>query len=219
MFLLAIATCLLLIGACKEKENTTAEVVEDEVVTRLPNESDAHFSEALSTLHNAKKTETLDHLAKGIAALKIEGNNIKGQAKASLDLAISNLSSLKMQMEKGKNIGAHQLREAIANAEVHIAHDYLTTTGIYILETPVAVAKRNSSLNFSLGMGALEQQIASMKEDVQFEANTLMAEGKKLQAEKDALEKKIQENSKKTQALLKKHKPEAFQAIPYFGIE
>ena len=55
MFLLAIAPCLLLIGACKEKENTAAEIIEDEVVTKLPNESDAHFSEALKTLHNAKK--------------------------------------------------------------------------------------------------------------------------------------------------------------------
>jgi len=195
--------------SCKQKDSTERieEIIEEETVSKLPNNSDIEFMNALSLLDQQKGKEAATYLKKGVEELKKEGTEIRGLYKTNLNGAIAKLTTMTTDLENGKSVSEEAIREAIVNAEINIAHNYLTTTDIYVLEEPENVVSNKTKRHFNKMLKNLKREEGKMKEAAKKDGKALLDEGKKLEKELKEWEKKAKAYSKKANEHFKEHYP------------
>jgi len=203
---LIVATVIL---SCKQKQanDKVKDIIEEESVAKLPNKSDTYFVEAISFLDAQKGKEASEYLKKGVEALKNEGKEVSGLYKVNLEKAMLQLTNMASDLDNDKNVSEEAVREAIVNAEINIAHDYLTTTDVYILEDPDNVISSKTRKHFNRALKNLKKEEGKMKDDAKKEGEALLKEGEKLEEEFKEWEKKVKKYSKKTHEHFKQYSP------------
>ncbi len=203
---LIVATVIL---SCKQKQanDKVKDIIEEESVAKLPNKSDTYFVEAISFLDAQKGKEASEYLKKGVEALKNEGKEVSGLYKVNLEKAMLQLTNMASDLDNDKNVSEEAVREAIVNAEINIAHDYLTTTDVYVLEDPDNVISSKTRKHFNRALKNLKKEEGKMKDDAKKEGEALLKEGEKLEEEFKEWEKKVKEYSKKTHEHFKQYSP------------
>ncbi|WP_111707684.1 hypothetical protein [Lutibacter citreus] len=211
ILLVAILTMVTLFS-CKQKD--TEIKVEDETVIKLPNTSDEEFMTAIYLLDQQKEKEAVAYLKKGIEDLKKEGKEISGLYKTSLINSIEKLNKITADLENGKSVSTENVRENIANAEISIAHNYLSTTDIYVLEEPDNIASNRTKRHFNRVLKSLKKEEGRMVDKAKEKSKALLKEGEKLDKEYKDWEKRAKEYTKKTNEHFKQHDPVNY--TPYF---
>lgn len=196
--------------SCRDKKEPMEETVEDYTVNRLPNTSDEHFKKALVNLENNKGKEAAGSIDLGVAALEKEGEDINGRPKTNLDKATKVLKKISTDLKDDKKVPVASLREVIANAEINIAHDYLTTDDFYVLDEPEEYLNRTNMKKFHHNLSSLKKKEGKMKDEAKKDGETLLNEGKKLDAEFQAWQKKAVDYTKRSDEHLKKYYPEYY---------
>ncbi len=208
---------ITLIFGCKQKQmnDKVEDIIEEASVSKLPNKSDEYFVEALSALDEQKGKEASKSLKKGIAELSKEGKEVSGLYKVNLERATEQLTQMASNLENGKSVSEQAIREAMANAEINIAHEYLTTSEVYVLEEPDNVVSNKTRKHFNRTFKNLKKEEGKMKVEVKKEGEALLKEGEKLDKELKEWEKKAKEYSKKTNEHFKQHYPHYYPYFPY----
>lgn len=198
----------------KETEGKIENIIEEETVVKLPNNSDEKFMKVLSLLDEQKGKEAAVYLKEGIAALKIEGKDESGLYKTNLKNSIEELTSIASNLENGKSVSTESVREAIANAEINIAHNYLTSSDIYVLENSDNVISNKIKRNFNKVLKNLKNEEGKLKKDAKKSGDALLKEGKKLEKEYKEWENKAKEYTKKMNEHFNEHYPNYY--MPYY---
>ncbi len=205
-----LSTMALMVLACKENPKEEEEVVAEFTVNQLPNNSDKHFAQAITFLEENKNKEAAEHLAQGITALEKEGKEVSGLYKTNLDKAISVMKQIGTDLKNDRKVPVKTLREVIANAEINIAHEYLSTSDYYVLDEPEMAADRATTSKFKNHLANLKKEEGKMKEEAKEEGEALLDEGKKLEAEFKAWQEKATDYAKRSGEHLKKYYPEYY---------
>ncbi|WP_149276285.1 hypothetical protein [Pareuzebyella sediminis] len=201
---------------CKETPKEVDNVIEDYTVTKLPNESDGHFAAALVSLKQDNKKEAAQHLQKGIEELNKEGADVSGLYKVNLEKAMSGLSKLENDLKTGKEVSVESLREMMANAEINIAHDYLSTDDVYVLEEPTTTSSQHTRRAFEHSLNNLKKEEGKFNKEVQKEGESLLDEGRKLEKEYQDWEKRAAAHTKKLNEHFKEYYPEYYVGVYAF---
>jgi hypothetical protein len=201
----------LLAFGCKEKKEAIEDVVEKYNVNRMPNASDTHFAEAVKSMQQNKDIEAADHIKLGVAELEKEGKDVEGLYKVNLNRAEEALKLIATDLNGRKKVSLNTVREMVANAEINVAHDYLSSDQAYVLDEPEQVASRRTSKKFNENLSNLKKEEGKMKDDAKKEGEALLKEGKKLEEDYKAWEKKAAEYAKKTDEHFKKYYPTYYQ--------
>lgn len=201
-----------LMFGCKGQGNEdVADLIEDTTVSRLSNESDEYFSEALASLDKEDNAEAATHLEKGISELKKEGKEVSGLYKKNLDKAIDVLNKIEADLKNGKKVSMNALREIIANAEIKVVHNYLLTSDFYLLDEPEEVFSNRAQRRFEHSFSNLKAREGKMKPEIKNEGDALVKEGKNLDKEYKDWEEKVVEYNKKANEHLKKNYPDLYE--------
>lgn len=203
---------------CKEKiKPPNDDIVEAYSVATLPNPSDEHFSAAINNLDLKNDQEAAKHLQIGIEALEKEGNAVGGLYKVNLDKAIGSLKLMAQDLTSGKKVSEESLREMIANAEINIAHDYLSTDEVYMLEARDQALSNKSRKAFHSTLNNLKKEEGKLKSEAKKEGEALLKEGVQLEKEYQDWQQRSAEHTKKTNELFKKHYPQYYEE--FYGVE
>ena len=213
---LTIIMVTSLFFGCKETPKEVDNVMEDYTVARLPNDSDGQFAAALASLEQDNKKEAAQHLQKGIEELHKEGADVSGLYKLNLEKAIDGLNALADDLKAGKKVSEESLREMMANAEINIAHDYLSTDDVYVLEEPSKTSSQHTRRAFEHSLNNIKKQEGKFKKEVQKEDEALLEEGRKLEKEYKDWEKRAAAHTKKLNEHFKEYYPEYYLGVYAF---
>ncbi|MCB0607468.1 MAG: hypothetical protein KDD12_07125 [Lewinella sp.] len=197
---------LLGFSACRQN-NTTQEALDDESLTELPNKSDKHFEAAFNDLADNDFIHASMELREGAVALKSEEKKLKPDDQEDLAEAIGKIDEICNELDMRIPVEERRIRTAVANAELNVAHKYLITDDIYVLEEPDAKARINLHKNFLKSRTNLEKGLNNLKGDVKTEGQKLMQTTQSLETQVRDLENKMAEQTKKMDAFLAKNKP------------
>ncbi len=214
-----LITAIFLIGLlsrCKEQHKGDMDnVVQEETVATLPNKSDVQFSTAIEALRQNKTKEAAESLKKGSEALKNEGKDLIEPYKENLEKAIGRLSVMTSDLEKGKSVPVESVQETVANAEINIAHDYLTSDEVYVLEESDHVNSSKEKKHFDRAFRNLKKEEGNVQGLVEEERESLIKEGTELDEEYAQWEKKAEDFNKSANVHFKKHSPQYYDQ-PYY---
>jgi FtsZ-binding cell division protein ZapB len=202
--LIALVLMLTLVMSCKEQPK--ADVVEEEMVMKLPNKSDIHFDKALTALSKKEYKIGGEHLATGVNELKEEAKNKGSQFKINLDTSIKHLANIAEQLKKGEKADVDALRTMIANAEINVAHDYLVTDDVYVLTEPEKAKDYKLHKFLDHNLKNLETGTSKLEGEAKKAGEKLRAEGKELKQDYEAWKKRAEEHRKETEAFFATHK-------------
>ena len=206
-----------MLSCSNQDEQSTDGIVEEDIVSTLPNPSDTQFSKALTAFSENELTQSAAYLKDGITALKKESEHISGRSKTNVLNDIGKLETLAHNLNTGKPIEESWLRETIANAELNVAHDYLIDTDMYILEEPELVKTRNANKTFNRRLQAIKSELNTSSGDVKKEGQDLIDGAVALQQEMDALNQRMKDYSNKMKIYLDEHHPNT--RVPYYEME
>ncbi|MEO5788978.1 MAG: hypothetical protein ACOH2D_07285 [Gelidibacter sp.] len=178
--LLSILFIALAFVGCKEKEANMDTVIEETVVSPLPRTSDMYFEQAIKAYENKNKPEALKQLDAGIAALEKESKNVTGLDGESFELAKDQLRSIGGKLDDNFDISIEGLKEAIANAEIYVAHNYLASDDVYVLTPKNRAEERKLHRILDHNIRSLEVGSKKLEGDARREGENLEKEGKKL---------------------------------------
>lgn len=202
--LLSILFISLAFVGCKEneakKEANMDTVIEETVVSPLPRSSDNSFEQAIKAYENNDKPEALKQLNAGIDALEKESKNVSGLYGENLDLAKDQLRSIASKLDDNFDISIEGFKEAIANAEINVAHNYLATDDVYVLTPKDKVQERKLHTSLDRNITNLEIGTKKLEGDAKKEGQKLETEGKKLKYEFDAWKKRADDYTKRASA-------------------
>ncbi len=205
VFLIAIS----FVG-CKEnqakKEAITEDVIEETTVGVVPRESDMHFQQALSAYENNNKPEAVKEINAGIDALDKEAKDVSGLYKMNMEAARDQLRNIAGKLDDNFDISIEGYREAVANAEINVAHNYLATDDVYML-TPKEKVKENY-LHRALDRDLinLEAGTKKLEGDAKKEGQKLDVEGIKLKKDFEDWARRADEHAKKVEEHFVKNK-------------
>lgn len=186
-------------------------IIEEATINRVPNNSDEHFSEALKAYNTLNKSEAAMHIREGMKALNEEGKNVSGLYKVNLETAIEQLDNIALKLENNFFISVEGFKEAVANAEINIAHNYLSTTDVFILEHPNNIASSKLRKHYSHNLSELKKVESEIKKEAKEEGEILLKEGKDLEKEYLEWEAKLKAHTQKSDEHLKKHFPQSYE--------
>ncbi|MBD0776821.1 hypothetical protein HPE56_03355 [Maribacter sp. ANRC-HE7] len=193
-----------IIGCKGEHKDDTSGIVDEATISRLQNKSDKYFTEALANLDKENLEAAAAQLEKGILELQKESKNVSGLYKINLEKAVDALNRMETDLKNGKKFSTNSLREVIANAEINIAHEYLSTDNMYLLTEPGEAVSHKTRRKFNHSLSKLKSEEGKLLPEVGKEGVDLLHEGKKLDAEYKAWEKRVQDYNKKANKLLVK---------------
>lgn len=207
----ALLLTLSLVG-CKENQAKNdavgATVIEETTVDGIERASDTHFEKALKAYENGDKSEAVKELNEGIDALEKESKDIAALNKVNLDASKNQLRNIAGKLDDNFDISVEGFKEAVANAEINVAHNYLATDDVYVLMPKVKVEENNLHNALDQNLKSLEAGTSKLEGDAKKEGEKLYAEGKKLEEEFDAWKKRAEVNEKRVEAHFKNHQPE-----------
>ncbi|HLV39828.1 hypothetical protein [Xanthomarina sp.] len=208
----AIVIFTILLAGCKDrvekKEPLTETVIEESTVNQVPRESDSYFRDALASINEENREVASEQIINGINALLIEGKNVSGESKLSLDMAIDQLRNIAGKLADNFDVSEEGFKEAVANAEINIAHEYLATNDVYVLTPKDKVTELRLHKVFDHNLKNLEAGTSKLDGNAKKEGEKLKAEGEKLKVEYEAWKKRAEEHIKKTEAHFNEYQPE-----------
>jgi hypothetical protein len=213
LILIAALISLLSVGCKKYDSNNESkildEIVKDEAIDEVPNLSDEHFDNAIKAYEADNKAEAAQQTKDGVLALIDEGKNVGGLYKVNLDNAIEQLKNIAGKLDNNDYISLEGFKEAIVNAEINIAHEYLSTNnGVYVLIKPEDVKSAITKRHFSTMLSKLKNEEELIKKENKNDRDALLKEGEILEKELLAWEAKANAYSKKTNEHFKIYLPD-----------
>lgn len=142
-----------------------------------------------------------------------EGKDVNGLYKVNLDKAMVVIQRIIKNLENNKKFPMEMLQEAIANAEINIAHDLLTTNDIYVLEEPDQVKASKTTKHLNRTLSNLKRENPKMTDEANRHGGTLLKEGKELEKEFQNWEQKAKAGAynKKSNEYFKKYNPNYYE--------
>lgn len=206
-----IATLLLIAASgCKPNKKETAALLEESGIARAPNKSDTYFAKAITQLENRNAREAATSLDLGLKELRMEGKDVTGLYRNNLDKAMGAISMMSGELKKDSLIALTPLREQIANAEINVAHSYLSASDVYVLEEPDAASAHITRQHFNRTLGNLKKEVAKYTPQSKTEGQALLKEGKKLEQEYQDWEKRAAAHVIKANEHFNKYYPEYY---------
>lgn len=217
IYVLIFVLIAMVLVSCKEneakKEALINEAIEETTVNEVPKESDKYFSKALASLKAKDRQVASKEIRQGVDALLKEGKDVSGLYKVNLERAIAQLKAIAQTLKDNNDVSEEIFREAVANAEINIAHQYLATSAVYVLTPKEKVRDAWLHKIFDVNLKNLEARgTYKLKDDAVKTGDILSAEGKKLKKEYEAWKLRAEEHLKKTEAHFKEHQLE--NALP-----
>lgn len=201
----------LVVGCKKNVNNNKAidGIVKEEAIDEVPEKSDDHFDSAIKAYEANNKAEAAKEIHDGVLALNAEGHDVNGLNKVNLENSIEQLENIAGRLDNNEDISMEGFKEAVVNAELNIAHEYLSTTeGVYMLVKPENVSSAKTKRNFSLMISNLKEEEGKVKKGAKKENDQLLKEGEALKKELATWEAKAKAYSKKTNAHFKIYYPD-----------
>jgi hypothetical protein len=211
-FLIILFAATVVLG-CKKSDKKAQDingVIEEETIDQIPRKSDESFANAIESYKLDNKAEAAKQIHEGIVALNKEGKNITGLNKFNFEIAIDQLTNIAGKLENEDAISVEDFKEAIANAEINVAHSYLSTDKVYVLERPDNIASNKTKKYFDIMFSNLKKVEGKMKPEAKKDGEALLKEGKALENELKTWEKKAKAYTKKTNEHFEKHNPEYY---------
>lgn len=206
-----------LLVSCKDAKNDKKEAAtddeenvilqEEEVTDELPNPSDVSFIAALDEYMDENYEKAAQYIENGVVELREEEKATENLDGLLLDTEIEKIRSLEEKVRTNKIEDINVLAQAMANAEMLVAHDYIVYTVSTLLEESV-----NGSYYFSKALRSLNNATLKLKGEAKAEAikirdNSRKLAGKVKDGDKD-LEKDLKVQTKKIENFLQKYKTE-----------
>lgn len=208
---LAITTLMVSCKDDKDKkkvDNNESEEVflqEEEVTDKLPNPSDISFVAAFEEYQDGNYDKAADYIENGVIELREEEKATEKLDGLLLDKEIEKIRSIEEKVRTNKIEDINILAQAIGNAEMLIAHDYIVYTVSTFLEEPVKGAYYFSKALRSLNNATLKLEGTAKEEAKEIRDESKQLAGKIQSGDKD-LEKNLNKQTKKIEDFLKKHK-------------
>jgi hypothetical protein len=180
-------------------------VVEETTVNPISRESDTYFSKALASIKEENRPMASKQIIKGVDALLKEGKDVIGQNKENLDMAIGQLRNIAGKLNDNFDVSEQGFKEAVANAEINIAHNYLATDDVFMLTPKDNLEETKLHRVFEVNLKKLEVNNSKLKGKAKTEGQKLTVEGNKLKKEYEAWKKKAEAHNRKTIAYFKKY--------------
>jgi len=212
--ILIVLFVAVLFAGCKNKNDSNAyetidSVVKNEAIDEVPNVSDDHFDRAIKAYSVDNKTEAAKEIREGVLALRAEGKDMKDLHKVNLDNAVGQLESIAEKLDNNYYISLEGLKEAIVNAEMNVAHEYLSSTDdVYVLVKPKDVASAKTKRNFSAMISNLKDEKKNMNKEGKKDRDKLLKEGEALKKELADWEAKANAYVNKTNEHFKVYYPD-----------
>lgn len=214
-----LLTAIFFVGVlsgCKNQHNEDVDnVIQEETVATLPNKSDAQFAVAIDALYNDQPKIAMESLKNGIEALKREGKDLKKPYKRNLEIAINQLQTMLTNLETGVPVPAEFVQESVANAEINIAHNYLSSDQVYVLEEPDRVNSSKEKKRFDRALRNLKKEEGEVQGLAKEERESLIKEGEELDKEYAQWEKKAEDFTQSANVHFKEHSPRYYDQ-PYY---
>lgn len=202
--MMTLASCQSSPKKQEEQVSTTdTTLVAAEETQVLENPSDAYFDQASVALQtNAPETAVKD-IQSGIAALKVEGKNLKGENLTNFDNHLKDLEKLVERAQK-KKLTQEELNEAVTAAELTVGHQAIED----ILVLPeVTTDPLNVTLN------DLERHVGKMDKSSKEEGlklistarTSLESRAKASKEEAKKMDERLRQDLKNIQTYIKKH--------------
>ncbi|GGG49067.1 hypothetical protein [Bizionia arctica] len=220
--LITVVVIAILFVSCKEneakKEALINEAIEETTVDVVPRKSDTYFSDALASIKADDKQVASKQIIQGVDALLEEGKDVSGLYKLNLDMAIDQLRDIAGKLEDNFDVSEQGFKEAVANAEINIAHNYLATDDVFVLTPKENVKDSRFHQVFNMNLKNLEAGTSKLKDDAKKEGEKLTIEGEKLKKEYEDWKKRAEEHVKKTESHFKEHQPEYVYPLGVFPL-
>ena len=203
----------ILVVGCKEneadKEAIINKAIEETTVNEVPHQSDKYFSQALASLKEENRQVASKQIIQGVDALMKESKDVSGLYKLNLEKSIAQLRQIAKTLAENNDVYEETFKEAVANAEINVAHKYLATDGVYVLTPKEKVHDTWLHKIFDTNLKNLEARGTNqLKDDAKKSEDELIIEGKKLKEDYEAWKKRVEAHNKKTEAHFKEHHPE-----------
>jgi hypothetical protein len=198
----------LFVGCKNDKTKTNVlenAVVEETAVNPISRESDTYFDKASASIKEENRQMASKQIIKGVDALLEEGKDVIGQNKENLDIAIDQLRNIASKLDNNFDVSDQGFKEAVANAEINIVHNYLATDDVFLLTPKNKVQEAKLHRVFEVNLKKLEINNSKLTGNAKTEGEKLTVEGNKLKKEYEAWKKKAEEHNKKTEAYFKKY--------------
>ncbi len=203
--------------SCKDVKNDKKDVAtddeenvilqEEDVTDKLPNPSDVSFIAALEEYMGGNYEKAAQYIENGVIELREEEKATENLDGLLLDTEIEKIRSLEEKVRTNKIEDIDVLAQAMANAEMLVAHDYMVYTISTLLEEPV-----QGSYYFSKALRSLNNATLKLKGKAKEEAIKIRDDSRKLAGKvKDGdknLDKHLKKQTKKIENFLQKYKTE-----------
>lgn len=210
--LLSVCFISILFAGCKKNETKKEEqndtVIEETTIDIEQRASDIHFEKALKAYENGNKPEAVKQISTGIDALENEGKDISGTTKMKLDSARDQLRNIAGKLDENFDVSMEGFKEAIANAEINVAHAYLTTKDIYMITPAEKVRETNLHKALDQNLKSLNAGNSTLEGDAKKEGEKLLDEGQKLKEDFESWTKRAEEHAMKSEDHFKKYQDE-----------
>jgi hypothetical protein len=171
----------------------SAELVQTTTVDMQVKPSDDHFLAALDAFTKKENAVCAKHIQEGINAFKKETAPDTGKTKLMAEAAMKNLEGLDEKVEKGEVKNIDVLDNAFTKAEdVNTHRMFVMISDLIIPEKPDAATKAN----FSKALGKIKTSVAKDK-------SRMKADGEKMIKKGEAIEKKLNSDTKATEQEMK----------------
>ena len=150
------------------------------------NQSDIHFSAAVKAFENYRTAEVVREINLGIDALINEGSSLEGEPKTRLMKDINHLEAISVEIENGSFKDIVKLQDALAAAEMAVAHEYASDMNVYSIKVPLP---DNYYPHYKAALKAIMGAQKRMHGSAKKEAQKLLAESSKLLDRMDEGEK------------------------------
>lgn len=207
----------IVLTSCKDAKNDKNDIAidndediilqEEEITDELPNPSDVSFITAFDEYMSGNYEKAAQYIENGVVELREEEKPTENLDGLLLDTEIEKIRSLENKVRTNKIEHLNVLAQAMANAEMLVAHDYLVYTVSTLFNEPV-----NGSYYFSKALRSLNNATLKLKGEAKEEAIKIRDDSRKLVKKvKDGdknLDKDLKEQTKKIEDFLKKYKTE-----------
>ena len=211
-----LIVCITVAVSCKDAKETKVDdrnlrddniIIEEDVVDDFQNPSDSSFMAALDEYQKGNFAKASEYIENGVIELKEEEEPTEIVNGLLLNSEIEKIRSLEELVRTNKIKDIDVLTQAMSNAEMLVAHDYMLYTVSTFVEEPA-----KGSYYFDKALSSLDNAVSKLKGTAKDEAINIRDESKKLagrvnsEPEEKGLDKDIRLQTKKIEDFLKKYK-------------
>lgn len=212
-----IIVCVALAVSCKnaKEKKLEDEIVNDDdmvleqedVVDDIQNSSNSSFMAALDEYQKGNFERASEYIENGVIELREEEEPTELVNGLLLDSEIEKIRSLEESVRTNKIKDIDVLTQAMANAEMLVAHDYIVYTISTLIEEPA-----KGTYYFNKALRSLNNAVFNLKGEAKDEAMRIRADSEKLAGKVNSepnakdLDKELKVQTKKIEDFLKKYK-------------